>query len=114
MKCYGIELRRVCQAVWQGANGQVWCKATVVIGYMFCEIPPEVATRLFIHWGNHSDIEKRKQMPAEVQYDHGRRCIVFRCLSRAKKVGLLESRGPAGAEREYRLTPKGLALLEGE
>lgn len=113
MKCYGIELRRVCEAVSQGAKDGVWCTATVVIGYLFCEIPPERATRLFIHWGNHKDIEKRKQVAADVQYDLGRRCVVFRCLSVAKKRGLLDSQGPAGNEREYRLTTKGYRLLQG-
>lgn len=113
MNSYGIPLSRVCQLVSDGADEDGWCIATIIVGHLRSEIPPERATRLYIHWGNHSKIEKRKQQPAEVQLDQGRKHVTFRCLSTAKRRGLLESRGPTGGQREYRLTNKGRELLKG-
>ena len=114
MKCYGIEMARVCEALAAGANGSEWCPAVKVLGQLRREIPPERASRLYIHWGCHADIEARKKHSAEVQNNHGCKCVVLRCLSFAKKKGLVESRGPAGVYREYQLTNKGKKLLEGD
>jgi len=110
--CYGVRLVDVCLAVIQHTNGEGWTTATVVLGHLRQGIPPEKATRLFIHWGNHQDMERRKQMPADVQLDQGRKCVVFRCLSNAKRAGYVISRGAPGGRREYQLTPKGLKLVK--
>lgn len=113
MKCYGVPMKRVCRAVAEGANGGEWCQATVVVGHLRGEIAPEHATRLYLQWGNHAEVELRKQHPADVRVDRGRKCVAFRCLSFAKARGLLESQGPPGGKREYRLTDKGNQLIQG-
>ena len=112
--CYGISMKRLCQVIVEGANGGEWCQATVVLGYLRGEIPPEYATRRYLHQGHDhgkQDIARRKKHPADVRVDRGRKYVVFRCLSDAKTCGLLESQGPPGGRREYRLTEKGRELL---
>ncbi len=112
--CYGISMERLCQVVVEGANGGEWCQATVALGHLRGEIPPEYATRLYLHQGStHGKriTELRKQHSADVRVDQGRKYVAFRCLSTAKCCGLLESQGPPGGRREYRLTEEGRELL---
>lgn len=111
MKCYGVPIRDVCGAVSQGANGSPWCAATVVVGLLRNSILPEHASRLYIHWNHRRPLEERKADPGDVQVTLGRAYIVFRCLSVAKRAGLLEAKGGQGGKREYRLTKKGRDLI---
>lgn len=112
-QCYGIPLSHICRIITDAANGSPWIAATVVLGHLRRDIPPETATRLYQHWGNHAQTAKRRQDPAELQMRLGGQAVAFRCLSHAKKYGLLESRGPVGGRREYKLTPKGRTLMKG-
>lgn len=115
-QCYGVSYARLCEAVAAGANGSPWCSATKVVGVLRSEVPPESATRLYFQWGNHEKSEEYKRHPADVQLDQGRRMVVYRLLSNAKRLGLLEVRDAKakGARREFRLTDKGRALLNGK
>lgn len=112
LKCYGIPLSHICRVLTEAANGSPWVEAVVVVGYLRRDIPPDTATRLYIHWGNHAQTDKRRQDPAELQMRLGCQAVAFRCLSRAKQVGLVESRGPRGARREYRPTAIGRKLAK--
>lgn len=113
MKCYGVDIVDVCERIAARTNNGDWLRAVVMVGQLRQEIAPERAIRLYIDWGDHAKKEERKQHSAEMQFDKGCQCVVFRCLSFAKCRGLLESQGPPGAYREYRLTDKGRGLLKG-